>query len=236
MTNSSKPSISKFVSDLVVELSSPLTIDEQKIAAKIKFLKQNKNEIEKHFATQAKRSQSKLAALSTTSISNEQWVRSVSLDYNLKPLSWGGSLVSATRFNNKGQPTIYLAEDDDTSLKEVRFSQHFNATTLFGVKASVQVILDLTDTANLSTLQISKKYFQAPWKSFNNVGIKYYTQFLTDHLRSLPIEGFLYESVQNPSKKCLCLFPEKMIKGSKLQIVGTYQTIQSSDLNFEGDA
>jgi RES domain-containing protein len=151
-------------------------------------------------------------------------------------LSWGGSLKSATRFNNVGQPTIYLAEEENTSTKEVRFPKYLNATTLFGINVTALVLLDLSETQNLHKHQISKKMFRGPWKSFNNIKIKYYTQYLTDILRTLPIEGFLYESVQNPGCKCLCLFPEKMIKGSTLRVIGDYESIEDEDMTYEGDA
>lgn len=37
MTNSVRPSVSKFISELVTELSSPLTVDGERILNQIKF-------------------------------------------------------------------------------------------------------------------------------------------------------------------------------------------------------
>lgn len=144
-------------------------------------------------------------------------------------------MLNNSRFNEKGSPTIYLGQDIEVALSEVQFPQYFNATTSFGVEVNLQFILDLSDTSKLSkSFGINKKLFRSTWKNFNNIRIKYYTQYLSDHLRSLPIEGFLYESVQRPGHKCLCLFPDKMIKGSSLKIIGNYKGIDHADLFYDG--
>lgn len=66
------------------------------------------------------------------------------------------------------------------------------------------------------------------------MSIKFYTQHLSDHLRTLSIEGFLYEFVQNGSQKCLCIFPDKLLKGSSLTVVGKYKEIESKEMFIDG--
>ena len=230
-------SIYKYLSKIVEDFSVGLTYEENNAIKKIKWIKENKSEILDEFGSLAKKSFKTLSTASPKKIIKETWVRALTYDYSKLPLSHEGSLKSTARFNRIGQRTIYLAENHDTALKEVHFDKNFMATTSFGIDSNLQLILDLSNSENLQkNFQISRNYFRGPWKQFLNIGLDYYTHFLSDNLRSLPIEGFLYESNANPRNLCLCLFPEKMIKGSTLQVIGDYKEIESKDLFFEGMA
>ncbi len=97
------------------------------------------------------------------------------------------------------------------------------------------VTLDLSDTQKLNTnFKINKNLFHEEWKKFNNIGIKFYIQYLSDILRVLPIEGFLYESARVKGSKCLCVFPDKLVKGSHLQVIGNYKEIPEHEMQIQG--
>ena len=231
----SKFDVPQVVHDILEEFKSPHSTEEIDVATRIRLFKTHSHEMERFFATLAKRARSATAKASKSSLPGK-WVRCISYDYSTMPLSYVGSLKSSSRFvHGSGQPTIYLAEDPDTATKEVRFSHHFRATTCFGIEYNLRFVLDLTDTKNLyKNFRISRDYFRMPWEMFNNIGIKYYTQYLSDFLRTLPIEGFVYESVQNPGKKCICIFADKLLQGSSLKVIGTYAGFESCNLELVG--
>lgn len=224
-----------FLKDVFKAFSQEKTLKEHLIAKTISELRSRDKEIESYFEVTANKSSTKLLSTSTTAIHGSNWVRAVSFDYSKTPLSFTGSLLSDSRFGTRGQPTIYLGETDEVALKEVQFPSYFNATTVFGVNVNLQVVLDLSDTQALNTnFKINKNLFHEEWKKFNNIGIKYYTQYLSDNLRVLPIEGFLYESAKVKGSKCLCIFPDKLVKGSSLQVMGTYKEIPGQEMQIQG--
>jgi len=230
-------SIHHYLSKIIQDFSVGLSLEENKVHQKIRWIKEHKLEILNYFESLAKRPHNSLSSTSTKKITGDNWFRAVTYDYSKIPLSFEGSLKSFARFHRVGQPTIYLAENYKTAMEEVRFSKNLVAMTTFGIKINLQRILDLSGSGNLyKNFRISKNYFKGPWEQFSNIGLEYYTHYLSDHLRKLPIEGFLYESNANPKNICLCLFPEKMIKGSTLQVIGDYIEINSNDLYFEGMA
>ncbi len=227
-------SVSRFLSKIVEEFSNPNTYEEKTIIQKIKWIREHKSEILDYFDHLTKRTYKSLSSSPTREV-EKNWFRAVTYDYSKIPLSFEGSLKSHARFNRAGQPTIYLAENYDTALKEVRFPKNLIAQTIFSVNIKLQRILNLSETENLyKNFLISKPYFRGPWNQFLNIGLEYYTHYLSDHLRSLPIEGFLFESNANPENKCLCLFPEKLIRGSVLKVEGEYEHIEPANLLFEG--
>ncbi|WP_196801726.1 RES family NAD+ phosphorylase [Bacteriovorax sp. BSW11_IV] len=221
--------------DVLKAFSQEKTQQEKTIAKALSEIQSRSKDIESLFETMAEKSKEKLSGASSISIKDSNWVRAVSFDYSKEPLSFTGSLLSDSRFGTRGQPTIYLGESQDVALNEVQFPNYFNATTVFGVNVKLQLVLDLSDTKKLSTnYKIDKTLFHEEWKKFNNIDIKFYTQYLSDVLRVLPIEGFLYESVRSKGNKCLCIFPDKLVKGSSLQIVGNYKEIPEEKMQLLG--
>lgn len=227
-------SVSEYLKKIVQEFSTPSNHKEITVIQTIKWIRDHKSETLDYFEFLAKKSHNSLSNSSTMEVEGN-WFRAVTYNYSKFPLSIEGSLKSHARFHRTGQPTIYLAENYDTALKEVRFSEKLIAHTIFPVNIKLQRILDLSDTENLyNNYLISKPNFRGPWKQFLNIGLEYYTHYLSDQLRSLPIEGFLYESNANHNNKCLCLFPEKLIGGSVLKVVGKYGDIDSIYMSLEG--
>lgn len=231
----SKPKPSDFLKDVFKAFSQEKTQQEHAIARTLAELKSRAKEVESFFEDTAEKSKQLLTNSGTTSITEVNWVRAVSFDYSKEPLSSQGSLLSDSRFGTRGQPTIYLGETHDVALSEVQFPQYFDATAIFGINVNLQVVLDLSDTKKLnSNYKINKTLFHEEWKKFNNIGITFYTQYLSNILRVLPIEGFLYESVKAKGNKCLCIFPDKLVKGSSLQIVGNYKEIPEEKMQLLG--
>jgi hypothetical protein len=227
--------LTNYLKSILQAFSEEKTGQEEVTSKLISELNTKSHEIEQLFQDQANKSKEKLSLKETISIKSENWVRAVLFDYSLSPLSFKGSLFSDSRFSKRGQQTIYLGQTSDVASREVQFPEYFNATTIFGINVNLQIILDLSSTEKLNKdFKIDKKLFQGNWKKFSNLDIKYYTQFLSDILRLLPIEGFLYESIQLSGQKCLCVFPDKLIKGSSLEVIGTYRDIEEQNMKLLG--
>ena len=227
-----KISLAAFVREILREFSKEKSQQDKDITKVIQKVALRSHEIEAYFEELASKSHASFSKIKTVNIENENWVRAVSIDYAKKPLSYQGSLLSNSRFGQSGQPTLYLAENHDVAAREVQFPEYFQATTLFGIKVNLQFILDLSGTKSLANYKVLTNLFVGEWKKFNNLGIKFYTQYLSDYLRTLPIEGFIYQSNQSEKNRCLCIFPDKLVKGSSLAVHGTYKEIHKEDLTI----
>jgi RES domain-containing protein len=230
MSKKDVPSFLKFISK---EFEKNQTEPEKRISDLIIQIKKNGPRLQKYFALKSDKSASLLSKANTEKISGN-WNRGVALDYFKKPLSIEGSLKSNGRFHERGQETIYLASTPDTVTRELQFEINKNATALFAISVKLQAILDLSIPSSLDQYKIDQSLFQWSWKSFNNLEVKYYTQYLSDYLRTLPLEGFLYESTKHPNQKCLCLFPNKLLRGSSLKVTGKYADIEKKDMTLIG--
>jgi RES domain-containing protein len=84
------------------------------------------------------------------------------------PLSGAGAARAGGRWNERGQPALYLSVDHSTAIAEYQQALPRPGTlTAYDVLATS--ILDLTDTDILRALGIDAEFLRAPWKRVRDV-------------------------------------------------------------------
>lgn len=80
------------------------------------------------------------------------------------PLSGGGAAANGGRFNDKGQPALYLSYDLDVAANEYNQDLGVRPGTFCYYDADLSPIVDLTSAAVLTALGIDRADLFASWK------------------------------------------------------------------------
>lgn len=173
------------------------------------------------------------------------WFRGIELKYAATPLKYLHTVTRSSRFSYADQqqpafPLLYLTENHDTALKEVRAifnppgSQLIvpNPTgtwVILNVAVSLKAVLDLTDAGVQQILQTNFQELTGDWygyylrtfpgSSVKGLGPPAPTQILGAALHRLPkLLGFITISSQDPTRKNLIVFPDKIKTSADGQI------------------
>ena len=165
------------------------------------------------------------------------WFRGIDLQFITTPLQYSHTVKRASRFSYSDQrqlafPLIYLAENHDTALKEVR--AFFNPPgsqlvipnplitwVILNVVVSLNAVLDLTDENVQGLLHTNLQELTGDWVGYflrtqpgSSVRGKVQpapTQILGAALYRIPnLSGFITVSSQDPIRKNLIIFPDKI--------------------------
>lgn len=165
------------------------------------------------------------------------WFRGIELQYVSTPLQFSHTTTRSSRFSYANQrqatfPLIYLTENHDTALKEVRaiFNPPGSSVVvpnpsgtwvILNVAVSLPSILDLTDEAHQRLLQTNLQELTGDWYGFylrsfpgssvKGAGPPVPTQILGAALHRIPkLQGFVTVSSLDPTRKNLIIFPDKI--------------------------
>ena len=165
------------------------------------------------------------------------WFRGVELQYIATPLQYSHTLIGSSRFSYADQqhpsfPLIYLTENHDTALKEVRAVFNPPGTqvvvpnpagtwVILNVTVALTAILDLTEVSVQNALQTNFQELTGDWRGYylrtfpgssvQGTGPPAPTQMLGAALHRIPkLLGFLTISSQDPTRKNLVIFPDKI--------------------------
>ncbi len=141
-----------------------------------------------------------------------------------------GAKMNGGRFNPRGAfETLYVAATAETARIEAEsrltVSGVINSPTKpyvhFMVKGRLQRVLDLTDDSVLRALQTTTDHISAPWVMDQVQGREALTQLLGRMVHAATrIEAILFASSKDrPYGRCLAIFPDRLRRGSALEIV-----------------
>jgi filamentous hemagglutinin len=138
-----------------------------------------------------------------------------------------GSRSAGARWNPpRGFPTVYASLDPHTALDEVlAHFRHYGfpiESAMPRVTVSVRLgrVLDLTDGPTRSALCVSaRRMLEEPWREEQAAGREALTQAIGRLARELGWEGLLVPSAARRGGVNLILFPDKLDRGSTLEIV-----------------
>lgn len=143
------------------------------------------------------------------------------------PLSAIGSILTGGRYNPKGQfEVLYLAENPDTTLREVGFSsstegrfvaQPANPYLLLSVRFRLQRLADISVPQAWAVLQTSAAELTASWREVQAAGNLAPTQQLGLAARAMGLEALLMVSATD-GKTNLAVFPDNLIRGSYIEV------------------
>lgn len=80
------------------------------------------------------------------------------------PLSGAGAALHGGRWNEKGQPALYLSEDFATAVAEYEQELGFRPGTLCAYEVDVKGIVDLCNAASLAALGVAPSDLLCPWQ------------------------------------------------------------------------
>lgn len=159
-----------------------------------------------------------------------------------EPLYYLASARTGARFTPVGGPAgLYLADDQDVALAEVRdvaFDaagqrrplRRRDAVTLVTALVRVRGVLDLTDAAVLRSLGVTPAELRAEWAAEMEAylagrGPQPLTQQIAvaAHLTGR-VRAILFHSARHPRGTCLCVFPDRLSARDNdvVRVGGTY--------------
>ena len=121
---------------------------------------------------------------------------------------------------------MYLAENADTTLKEVGFGAstqgQFQATPLhpylvLSVKFKLQRVLDISTPESWETLKTTRAELSASWRDVQAQGQIAFTQQIGITARTLNLEAIVVLSVTDGQTN-LVVFPDNLYKGSFIEV------------------
>jgi RES domain-containing protein len=145
-------------------------------------------------------------------------------------LSGLGAKMNGGRFTPRGAfETLYVATTAETARIEAEsrltvsgvISSPTKPYVHFMVSGRLQRVLDLTDDSVLRALQTTTDQISTPWVMEQVQGREALTQLLgrTVHAAAR-IEAILFASSKDrPYGRCLAIFPDRLRRGSELEIV-----------------
>jgi hypothetical protein len=165
------------------------------------------------------------------------WFRGIESQYIASPLQYSHTVSHSSRFSyadhqSPSFPLLYLAENHLTALKEVQaifnppgtqvvVPNPHGTKLILDVTVSLTAVLDLTDEAVLPELQTNLQELTGDWRGFylrmlpgssvKGIRSPAPTQMLGAALYRMPkLLGFITVSSQDPTRKNLVIFPDKI--------------------------
>ena len=143
------------------------------------------------------------------------------------PLSAVGSILTGGRYNPKGLfEVLYLAENPDTTLREVGFgssvqakfaAQPLNPYLLLSVRFNLQHITDISQPSQWAALRTNRDQLTTSWREVQAKGELPLTQALGIAARGLGLEALLVLSATDGNTN-LAVFPDNLLKGSFIEV------------------
>lgn len=143
------------------------------------------------------------------------------------PLSAIGSILTGGRYNPKGLfEVLYLAENADTTLKEVGFGSstqgQFQAEPIapylvLSAKFKLQRVVDISVPASWEVLHLTRADLTASWRDVQAEGKIALTQQLGIAAHSLGLEALLVLAVTDGQTN-LAVFPDTLHSGSFIEV------------------
>lgn len=148
--------------------------------------------------------------------------RAINLEYLQAPF-WHERAFNSrfTHASRQDLPALYFAKERETALKEKRPYENQNLSwVMLQSEVKVSRLLDLTTHDRCKSHGIGQGLLNVSWEFVNALGCRTYSQAL-GHLiaeSDLLIEGFLYDSVQDPGRVNLVVFPKNMLLTSYIRL------------------
>lgn len=161
-------------------------------------------------------------------------IRNVGAKYASKNSFYSGTGAAKTggRWNRKGLEAIYTSLDVETATLEAYqdfIYRGFPLTTITprvtaGAKVKLSKVLDLTDSKVLKSIGFTKKeLIEEDWRAIQKAGDESWTQAIGRGAYLAGFEGLIVPSARKDDGKNIVIFPKRLAKTSKIDILGADQ-------------
>jgi len=161
-------------------------------------------------------------------------IRNVATKYATRNNFYSGAGAAKTggRWNRKGLEAIYTSLDVETATLEAYqdfIYRGFLLTAITprvtaGAKVKLSKILDLTDPKILKKIGFTKKeLIEEEWRAIQKAGVESWTQAIGQGSYLAGFEGLIVPSARKKDGKNIVIFPKRLAKTSKIDILGVDQ-------------
>jgi len=158
-------------------------------------------------------------------------VRSVGTKYASESnfFSGAGAAKTGGRWNRVGLQAIYASLDVITATREAYqnlLTFGFSLTTIMprvtaGARVSLGKVLDITDKRVCPKIGFTiSELIEEDWKAIQSGGEESWTQAIGRGCLVSGFEGLIVPSAQSKDGKNIVIFPEKLSKASRIEILG----------------